>query len=168
MTKLVLHEQSTGAIFYGNLLALGCRSNTMPFKVVHVIGQHARLAETLTGKQRGGNEISILIVLLSVVFYPLTGIRAFSRLSGDTAVNSSLAVGNITENGRHGSVKGSVMVRRGGVRNSSCVTFTLQGTVAFVGLSYCSCSAFHARAHARVRTPTHPSASVIVDGRREG
>lgn len=71
---------------------------------MHVIGQHARLAETLTSEQRGGSEISILIVLLSVVFYPLTGIRAFSWLSDDTVVNSSLAVGNITENGRHRSV----------------------------------------------------------------
>lgn len=83
----------------------------MPHKTVHVIGQHACLAETLTGEWRGGSEISILIVLLSVVFYLLTGIRAFSRLSGDTAVNSSLAVGNITKNGRHRSVSGSVMVR---------------------------------------------------------
>lgn len=76
----------------------------MPHKAVHVIGQHTRLAETLTGEQRGESKISILIVLLSVVFHPLTGIRAFSQLCGDTAVNSSLAVGNISENGRHRSV----------------------------------------------------------------
>lgn len=116
----------------------------MPHKTVHVIGQHARLAETLTGEWRGGSEISILIVSHSVVFYLLTGIRTFSWLVGDTAVNSSLAVGNVTENGRRRSVSGSVMVRRGGVRNSSCVTFTLWGTAVFVGLSCCSCSAFHA------------------------
>lgn len=42
----------------------------MPHKPVHVIGQHARLAETLTGEQRGGIEISILIVLLFVVSIP--------------------------------------------------------------------------------------------------
>lgn len=83
----------------------------MPHKGVHVIGQHACLAGTLTGEGRRGSEISILIVLLSVLSYLLTGIRTFSRLSGNTAVNSSLAVGNITENGQRRSVKGSLMVR---------------------------------------------------------
>lgn len=77
----------------------------MPHKAMHVIGQHARLAETLTGERREGSKISILIVLLSVFFFnSLTGIRAFSRLSGDIAVNSSLAVGNNAENGQHRSV----------------------------------------------------------------
>lgn len=49
----------------------------------------ACLDKSLTGMQRGGSEISILIVLLWVLFYPLTGIRVSLLLLADRTVNSS-------------------------------------------------------------------------------
>lgn len=61
----------------------------MPHKPVHVIGQHACLAETLTSEHRGGIQISILIVLLWVDFYPLTRISSLFLCSPSTPLSTA-------------------------------------------------------------------------------
>ncbi len=107
-------------------------------------------AKPLTGEQRGESEISILIVLLWVVFYPLTGIRVFSPLVVGTAVNSSLCcLLHLEERmwvfllcvsvcrclcGGGGCEQDGVP--RWCVRCFLHVTFTLQGMATFVYLSY--------------------------------